>query len=143
MDQVHCRRKRFFNNINGRTIMRFSQVCDLVENTEQEQQLLQFFKQDDMGPVETVFAKMSNVPIIGKLFAALIALSNYDSIASLKQSEYYQNLKNWNFDIDFDKKSLYIRPNDEQIKTALKVLAAIGTIITLIVICWKLCCCKK
>jgi len=119
--------------------MRFSQVCDLAENTEQEQQLLQFFKQDDMGPVESVFAKMSSFPIIGKIFAALIALGNYDSIAAYKQSEYYQNLKNWNFDIDFDKKSLYIRPNDEQIKTALKILAIIGTIVTLIVLCRKVC----
>ena len=122
--------------------MRFSQFCDVAENTEQEQQLLQFFKQDDMGPVESVFAKMSNVPIIGKLFTALIALSNYDSIAAFKQSEYYQNLKDWNFDIDFDKKSLYIRPNDEQLKKALKILAIIGAIIALIVICRK-CCCKK
>ena len=123
--------------------MRFSQFCDLAENTEQEQQLLQFLKQDDMKQVEKVFTKLTRVPIIGKLLAAVIALGNYESIAAFKQSEHYQNIKNWNFSINFDKKSLIISPNDVQIKKALKVLAIIGTVITLIMVCRKLCCRRK
>jgi len=123
--------------------LRFSQFCDLAENTEQEQQLLQFLKQDDMKQVEKVFTKLTRVPIIGKLLAAVIALGNYESIAAFKQSEHYQNIKNWNFSINFDKKSLIISPNDVQIKKALKVLAIIGTVITLIMVCRKLCCRRK
>jgi len=118
--------------------MKFSQLCDTVENTEQEQQLLQFLKQDDMQEAEKVFAKMARAPFMGKLFASLIALSDYESIAAYRQSEYYDNIKDWDFKIDFDKKSLYIGPNDEQKKTALKALAVIGIVITLIVLFRKL-----
>ena len=123
--------------------MRFSQFCDMAENTEQEQQLLQFLKQDDMEQVEKVFAKMTRVPIIGKLFAAVIALGNYDSIAAFKQSEHYHNIKNWNFAVNFEKKSMFITPNEEQRKKALKIFAVFGAVITLIVICRKFCRRKK
>jgi len=123
--------------------MKFSQLCDTIENTEQEQQLLQYFKQDDMQEAEKVFAKLARVPIAGKLFAAVIAMSDYESLAEFKQSEHYDNIKDWNFDIDFDKKSLYITPNNEQKKKALKILAIIGVAITLIVLLRKLCCRKK
>jgi len=118
--------------------MRFSQFCDMVEHTEQEQQLLQFLKQDGMEQVEEVFANMTGVPIVGKLFAAINALSDYETIAEFKQSEHYQHLKDWNVTIDFDKKLLLLGPNDEQKKKAVKILAVIGTIITLIMIYRKL-----
>ena len=101
--------------------MRFSQFCDITENTEQEQQLLQFLKQDNMKQAEKAFTKLTRVPVIGNLFAAVIALSNYESIAAYKQSEHYQHIKDWNFAIDFDKKGLFITPDDEQKKKALKI----------------------
>ena len=123
--------------------MRFSEFCDMAENTEQEQQLLQFLEQEDMEQAEKVFSKMTRVPIIGKLFSAVIALRDYESIAAFKQSEHYPHIKNWDFTIDFDKKSLYIGPNDEQKKKALKIFAIFGAVITLIVICRKLCRRKK
>ena len=126
----------------GGSKMRFSQFCDQVENTEQEQQLLQFFQQDDMKETESVFSRMSRIPIIGKLFAAVVALGSYESIADFRQSEHYRNIKDWNFTIDFDKKNLFIRPNEEQRKKAIKTLALTGAAITLIMVYWKLCCCK-
>ena len=123
--------------------MRFSQLCDRAENTGQEQQLLQIFKQEELKKAENVFVKLTRIPIIGKLFSAVIALGDYESITSFKQSEYYNNIKDWNFDIDFDKKSFSIGPSEEQQRKAMKVLAIIGAIITLIIICRKLCCRKK
>jgi hypothetical protein len=119
--------------------MIFAQFCDTAENTEQEQRLLQFFKSDDMKPVEEVFTKMARVPIVGKILKALVALGDYESIAAFRLSEHYQNLKDWNFNIDFDKKSMSVTPNDEQKKKAMKVLAVIGVIITLIILCRKFC----
>jgi len=119
--------------------MRFSQFCDMVENTEQEQQLLQFLKQDDMKQAEKVFVKLARFPIMGKRFTALTALGNYENLAAFKQSEHYNHIKDWSFAIDFDKKSLYISPNDEQKKKALKILAIIGIVITLIMISRKFC----
>ena len=123
--------------------MRFSEYCETVENTEQEQQLLQFMKQDKMKDAEKVFEKLSRIPIIGKLFSAVVALSNYESIAAYKQSEHYDNIKNWKFAIDYDKNSMSIGMNEEQQKKVLKVLAIFGAIITLIVIARKLGCCKN
>ena len=123
--------------------MKFSQFCDKAENTEQEQQLLQFLKQDDMEPAEKVFTKLARAPVVGKLFAAVTALGEYDSIAAFKQSEHFQHIKNWNFAIDFDKKSMFITPNETQIRKALKVFAIIGAVVALIVICRKHCCRKN
>ena len=120
--------------------MRFSQFCDIAENTEQEQQLLKFLKQDKMKQAEKVFTKLTRVPIFGSLFAALIALGNYESIAAYKQSEHYRHIKDWNFKIDFHKNSLSISPNDEQKKKAQRFLAITGSVIVLIIICRKLCC---
>jgi len=123
--------------------MKFSQYCDQAENTEQEQKLLKFFKQDDMSIVEKIFAKFSCVPIMGRVFSALNAMGDYESIAEFKKSEHYQNLKNWNFNINYDRKSLYITPTDEQRRKALKIFAIIGIIISLIAICYKMGCCRK
>ena len=123
--------------------MRFSQFCDQAENTEQEQQLLQFLQQDDMKEAETAFTKLTRMPIIGKLFAAIVALRNYDSIADFRQSEHYRDIKDWNFSIDFDKKRMIITPNEEQRRKAIEILAFIGAVTTLIIICRKLCCRRK
>ena len=123
--------------------MRFSEFCDMAENTEQEQQLLQFFKQGGMEIPKKIFARMSYIPIMGKVFTALIAIGNYKSIAEFRQTAHYRNLMNWNFAIDFDKKNLSINPNDEQIKKARKIMLAIAIGVALLVICRKLCCRKK
>ena len=124
--------------------MKFSQLCDRAENTEQEQQLLQFFKYDDMKEVENIFKKMTRVPIIGKLFSAVVALGEYESISSFKQSEHYKNIKDWNFEIDFgDKKSLSIGPSEVQQKKAMKIFTVVSIIITLIILYRKFCYRKK
>ena len=123
--------------------MRFSEYCETAENTEQEQQLLQFMKQDKMKDAEKAFGKLTRIPIIGKLFSAVIALGNYESIAEYKRSEHYDNIKNWNFVIDYDKNSMSIGPTDEQKKKAMKVLAVVGAVIALIVVARKLGCCKN
>jgi len=125
-------------------IMKFSQLCDRVENTEQEQQLLQFFKCDDMKEVANIFKKMTRVPVFGKLFSAVIALGDYESISSFKQSKYYNNIKDWNFEINFgDKKSLSIGPSELQQKKAMKIFAVVSIIITLIILYRKFCYRKK
>ena len=119
--------------------MRFSQFCDTAENTEQEQQLLQFMKKDDMKEVEKVFAKLAHFPIIGKIISAVVAMGNYESIAAFKETTHYENIKDWDFKIDFDKNSLMIGPNEEQKKKAKKIIALIAAIIMLVALCRKLC----
>jgi len=137
---IAWRRKQY----NGGKVMRFSQFCDTAENTEQEQQLLQFLEKDDLKKAKNVFTKLTRVPIFGNLFAAVIAMSNYESIAAYRQSRHYEHIKDWEFDVDFDKNSMKIGPNDEQEKKAVRVVAIIGAVIALIVLCRKFCCgCRK
>ena len=121
--------------------MRFSQFCETVENTEQEQQLLQFFNNDEQ--VEKIFSKMTCIPGVGKLCKSLLAMGDYESITAFKQSEHYDPIKDWNFTVDFDKKSLSITPNDEQKKKAFKILTVISAVLILIKIYRKLCGRKK
>jgi len=123
--------------------MKFSQFCDIAENTEQEQQLLQMLKKDDMKEFKKIMAKMRRIPVIGKLFAAILALSKSENIAEFRQTEHYPNIKNWDFKVDFDKGSLSINPSDIQKKKMINVLAVICVVITVLLICRKLCCRKK
>jgi len=126
--------------------MRFAEFCDMAENTEQEQQLLQYFKQEELKESEQAFAKMSHIPFIGKMFTALIALSNYKSIAAFRKSRHYRHIMNYYFNIDFENRNLSINASDMQkkkIKKVAKIIAAISVGVALLAICRKLCCCKK
>jgi len=121
--------------------MRFSQFCDMAENTEQEQQLLQFFKNDEQ--VEKIFSKMTCIPVVGKLCKSLLAMGDYESISAFRQSEHYDPIKDWNFAVDFDKKSLSLTPNDEQKKKAINILIIIIAVIMVLKMYRKICNRKK
>jgi len=131
------------NSIFRRVMMKFSQFCEEAENTEKEQQLLQFLKEDEMRQVEQIMAKMARVPIIGKSCTAVIALINCDSLAEFKRSAHYKHLMNFNFTFDFDQRDLFITPSDAQIKNIVKVLAVIGASTTLLILYRKFCSRKK
>ena len=120
--------------------MKFSQFCDTVENTEQEQQLLQFLKESEMKKVEQILAKMIGFPVIGNPCAAIVALINAESIAAFRQSRHYRHLMNMDFHFDLDKRSLYINPSDVYKTHLKKALAAVGIGIVALVICRKLFC---
>lgn len=118
--------------------MKFSQFCETAENTEQEQQLLELLKDGELKKAEEVLEKMTNVPVIGKLCAAVIALINTESIAEFRQSSHYQHLMDMEFSFDFDKRSFYITPSDVQKKQIKKTLTVIGGGIALLLIYRKL-----
>ena len=122
--------------------MKFSELCDMAENTEQEQQLLQYFRQDGMEDVEQVFAKLARIPILGKIFTALIAMGDCESIAQFRRTRHYRSLMNWDFDIDFEQRNLQINASDEQKQKIMKIATAISAgiaLAALAVICRKLC----
>ena len=123
--------------------MTFSQFCDAAENTEQEQQLFQMLKKDELKVFRDMMAKMRRMPITGKIFAALLALCACDSIAAFRQSEHYQHIKDYNFKVDFDRNSLYLNPSDAQKKQMAKALAVIGATAAILLICKKMCCRKS
>ena len=118
--------------------MKFSQFCEMAENTEKEQQLLQFLKEDEMKTVEQILAKMTHIPFAGKICAAVVALINSESIAAFKQSGHYRQLMNMDFNFDFDKRSLQVSPSDAQKEQIKKAFAMIGGGIALLLILRKL-----
>ena len=122
--------------------MRFSQFCDIAENTEQEQQLFQFLKEEALSPLAEHSTKLKRIPIIGKVLTAILVLAKSESIAEFRQSKHYRHLMNW--DVKFDgEHNLEINPSDIQKKKVLKILAVIGVILAILVICRKCCCRKK
>jgi len=120
-------------------MMKFSQFCEMAENTEQERQLLQFLKEEEMTQVAEIMAKMARVPVVGNACAAIVALINCDSIAEFRQSAHYKHLMNFNFTFDFEKRNLLITPSDAQKKIIKRVLAAIGVSVTLLLLHQKFC----
>ena len=123
--------------------MKFSQFCEMAENTEQERQLLQFLKEEEMTQVAEIMAKMARVPVVGNACAAIVALINCDSIAEFRRSAHYKHLMNFNFTFDFDQRDLFITPSDAQRKNIAKVLAVIGASTTLLILYRKFCSRKK
>jgi hypothetical protein len=123
--------------------MKFSQFCDMAENTEQEQQLFQLLKKDEMKEFSQIMEKMSTIPIVGGIFAAIFALSKSESIAEFKQSEHYRHIMDCSFKVNFDTGSLYVGPSDVQKKKMVKVLAVICIVVTALIIYRKLRCCRK
>lgn len=118
--------------------MTFSQYCDMVENTEQEQAFFQFLRNDEMKAFESSLRKLTRIPVLGELFAALIELKNYESLAEFKESEHYANIRDWNFKVNTEKGTLIISPGDIHLKQIKKIAAIIGVSVALLAICKKL-----
>ena len=127
--------------------MKFSEFCDSIENTEQEQQFLQFMKDDEnFGEAKKYLVKAEKIPVVGKVCTALMALSDYDSIAEFKESEYYPQIMDWNITFDPEAKSLSLNPGEaqmKQVKKAAMVFGIVVAVIAAIVLIRKFCCRKK
>jgi len=118
--------------------MKFSEFCDTIENTEKEQQLLQYLNKAELQDAKKVFVKMTRTPVMGKVFEALLALENYDSIEGFKQSEHYSNIKDYEFSVDFESNSLNIGVSEVQKKKMTKCVVIAAIVIVLLIIFRKL-----
>ena len=119
--------------------MKFSEFCYMTENTEHEQQFLEYMKQDDMKEFNEISKKMGRVPVIGKVFAALTALTEVESLAEFRQTSHYENIMNWNFSFDPDVPSLSITPSEEQQQKFVRIVAIAGAVVALLLLCRKFC----
>jgi hypothetical protein len=120
--------------------MEFAQFCDMVENTEQEQQLFQLFKENEEEMSQLENSKLKYIPVIGKVCTALTELSKSESIASFKKSEYYPYIMNWDIKVDYDTGSLALTPGTVHKKIIVKTLAVVVVVTTLLLLCRKSCC---
>ena len=125
--------------------MKFSQFCDMTENTANEQRFFQLMqeKEDLQAFVQIAQSEYKNIPLVGKFSVALAELVDCGSIAEFRHSEHYDYIKDWEFKFDFDSGNLTIVPSDVHIKKFAKILMVIFAVITAIVVYRKFCRRKK
>lgn len=122
--------------------MKFSKFCDMVENTEQEQQFMQLLKKDE-DELRKALKKAAamRIPVVAKLLAAICALIDAENVAAFRQSKHYRYIMNWDIDVNYDAGSLSISPSDEQKKKLIKILSIVGAGLALLLLCRK--CCRR
>jgi len=122
--------------------MKFSEFCDMTENTEQEQPFLQFVREThkdviDAMEEENAAAAIKRVPFVGKWCAAVAALSNAESLAEFRQSEHYPFVMDWDvtFDPDTNKFSLSGVSAEQRKKAAMVFGIVVAVIAALLIFC--------
>ena len=127
--------------------MKFSEYCDMVENTENDQQLIQYFREmEEMDTIKNALLKAQRIPVVGKACVAIVALTEAESLAAFKETEHYQLIKDWNFNFDPEAKTFSFNPSSEQMQKAMKVMRIVSivlSVVTLTLLCRKLCRRKK
>ena len=104
-------------------IMLVSKYLDSIEGTEKEPVFLNSLVElaDDKD-----IEKLLNMPIIGNLLSALVALGSSDSIEVFKQTEHYKNIKDWGITVfNLEKGYISIHPGPKHVKKILVVIAVI------------------
>ena len=114
--------------------MLFTDFLDSAANTEQE---ARFF--EELAKVKDDLAQAANIPFVGKLIRALVALGDYGSIEVFKHSQHYPSIEGWDIDINFDTGHFSIYPGAEQRKKIFAVLACIGAGLVFLWLCRKWC----
>jgi len=112
----------------------FTEFLDTAQNTEQE---ANFFEQ--LATVKEHLMPVANLPMVGKLIKALIAMDDMGSFEAFKESEHYKNVQGYDIVIDPNKGYFSIIPGAAQRKKILMVLGGAVLAILLIVLCIKKC----
>ena len=120
--------------------MKFSEYCDKIENTNEEQQLLEFMRTDDsMQEAWDVLEKYQHIPVFGKVITALGELSECENIAAFRESRHYPHLMNWDLRFDAQKGSFSLSPGPDHLRIVKTVFAVIGAGLLVLFVCRKLC----
>ena len=101
-----------------------SKYLDSIEGTEQEALLQKGLA--DITKDEDV-AKLFNMPLVGKLLHAIVALGSSESIKEFKETEHYTHIKDWGITVfDLEKGYISIHPGPKHLKKIFAVLAIAG-----------------
>jgi len=113
--------------------MVISKYLDSIEGTEQEQQFIQcmsnFFEMEGVS-------ELLDKPGIGKIFTALDVLGKSESVTEFKETEHYNNIKNWGISVfDLEKGMFSVYPGPKHIKGICTVAGVIGAGLLLFKLC--------
>jgi len=119
--------------------MLFSEYLDTIEGTEDEARL---FEQIDTFKDE--IAQGANIPVVGKIVAAILALREFNSVAEFRQSDHYQHVAGWYCTIDLDKGIFSLQPGPKFWKKV-SIVCGIVSAGLLALWVWRKCCkcCNK
>ena len=119
--------------------MKFSEFCTIAENTEQEQQFMQFVRaMEEMEAIKEAIPKMQRVPVLGKVLTAVVALAESEGITAFKQTEHYQAIKDWNITFDPEKRDFSMNPSTEQVQKIVKIVSVAASVIAVLLLCRKI-----
>jgi len=117
--------------------MLVSDYFDSIENTEDEAVFLSGLYSLLEKDIEDI-RKAENIPIIGKLIKAMLALSKSESIHEFRQSEHYVSIKDWSIKVyDLEKGYINFYPGPKHLKKIFTVIAIVIGIICIIKLCKK------
>jgi len=120
--------------------MKFSEYCDMVQNTDKEFELIQFLNDNDgIHELRKVLPKLKRIPVVGKAIEALMVLADYESLEEFKQTEHYANVANMGFSFNPEKSSLNLSPSSDQVKQLAVVGLAAVAVIVILVMCFRKC----
>lgn len=109
--------------------MTVSEYLNSIENTEQEQKALASFAKA-FCEVKDELAKAVNYPFVGKCLRALLALSQATSVTEFKQTNHYNNIKNWDINVDqLEKGNIQVTPGPAHKEAIIEVVAMVGALL--------------
>ena len=74
--------------------MKFHEYLDSVEHTDGGASL-----REKIETARDPFAKLFNIPFVGKMFRALIAFADSESIPAFRETEHFTAIKDWNIKV--------------------------------------------
>ena len=108
--------------------MTVAEYLDSIENTDQEQATLaKISEMLGLNNAKEELMKLTKIPVAGKVLKALVALSEAESVAEFKQTQHYNNIKNWAINADeFEKgQGISIQPGPVHKEVAIDIIAMI------------------
>ena len=101
--------------------MLLTDYLDSIQGTEQEARFFEVF-----AVVKDAVKQLTRIPVVGKLFEALVVLDDLGSIETFVQCEHYQNIRGWDIFVNLDKGVFSIYPGAESRKKIFTFLALFG-----------------
>ena len=104
--------------------MKISAYLASIEGTDKEplfrSKILDLTKEDGIS-------QLLDKPGVGKIFTALAVLGESESINDFRQTEHYDNIKDWSIKVfDLEKGYISIHPGPKHIATFLAFAAVVG-----------------
>ncbi|MCL2855226.1 MAG: hypothetical protein FWE21_06365 [Defluviitaleaceae bacterium] len=105
---------------------------DIIENTEDE---TRFF--ENLDQVKDGLAEAKDIPVVGVLINALVALNDFGNVADFKDSAHYDAVEGWDITVDPATGAFSIMPGAAMRKKIFTILGVVAAGIVGIIVLIK------